>query len=288
MPLVGPPQPDPEETNPCDPDTDHDDLTDYDERLQPNWATVYPFNPTNPLDHDTDNDWLTDGYEVFFTCTVTTFSTLDNDIDGRLDEDPVDGIDNDGDGLIDEDPVDFAIRSVPALNPTDRDSDSDGFIDGLDEDPCNSDLIPLILPPLGEPADMDGDGFSDIDEESAGTNMFDPEDHPIAFGQVDLDFDQCIDDRIWLEPFLVCCHPADVAHTVAIDLDDNGLLDVRLAVVERNVTRGDFDEDGHQDDVRYVLTYLLSNYRALQSKIQATITDFDGDLVIDRVLVEQK
>jgi len=31
----------------------------------------------------------------------------DNDLDGLVDEDPVDGIDNDGDGLIDEDPVDM-------------------------------------------------------------------------------------------------------------------------------------------------------------------------------------
>jgi hypothetical protein len=288
MPLLGPPHPDPEETNPCDPDTDHDDLTDNVERLQPNWATVYPFNPTNPLDHDTDNDWLTDGYEVAFTCTVTEFTTLDNDIDGRLDEDPLDGIDNDGDGLLDEDPVDFSIRSVPTLNPTDRDSDSDGYIDGLDEDPCNSELIPYLFPVLGEPADSDGDGFADIDELLAATSEFDPADHPVAFGQVDLDFDECIDDRIWLEPFLVCCQPVDLARAIAIDLDDNVLLDLRLAVVTRNVTRGDFDDDGYQDDVRYVIEYVLSNYRALQGKIAATITDYDGDLAIDRVVVERK
>jgi hypothetical protein len=288
MPLLGPPHPDPEETNPCDPDTDHDDLTDDVERLQPNWATVYPFNPTNPLDHDTDNDWLTDGYEVAFTCTVTEFTTLDNDIDGRLDEDPLDGIDNDGDGLLDEDPVDFSIRSVPTLNPTDRDSDSDGFIDGLDEDPCNSELIPYLFPVLGEPVDSDGDGFADIDEQLAGTSELNPDDYPVAFGQVDLDFDQCIDDQVWLEPFLVCCQPADLARAVTIDLDNNVLIDLRLAVLTRNVTRGDFDGDGSQDDVRYVIEYLLSNYRAVQAKIVATINDYDGDLVIDRVVVERK
>ncbi len=288
MPLLGPPHPDPEETNPCDPDTDHDQLTDYEERNQPNPASEFPFNPTNPLDHDTDNDWLMDGYEVHFTCTVTTFSTLDNDLDGRLDEDPVDGIDNDGDGLIDEDPVDFAIRSVPVLDPTNRDSDSDGFIDGLDPDPCNSELIPVLFPALGEPVDSDGDGFADIDEQLAGTSEFDPLDHPVAFALVDLDFDECIDDRIWLEPFLVCCQPVDLARAVAIDLDNNVLLDLRLAVLTRNVTRGDFDGDGYKDDVRYVLEYLLSNYRAIQSKILATIDDYDGNLTIDRVVVERK
>ncbi len=66
------------------------------------------------------------------------------------------------------------------------------------------------------------------------------------------------------------------------------LLDLRLAVLTRNVTRGDFDGDGYKDDVRYVLEYLLSNYRAIQSKIVATITDYDGDLVIDTVVVERK
>jgi hypothetical protein len=288
MPLLGPPHPDPEETNPCDPDTDHDLLTDDMERLQPNPAAVYPFNPTNPLDHDTDNDWLTDGYEVFFTCTTIEYTTLDNDLDGRIDEDPVDGSDNDGDGLIDEDPVDFTVRSVPVLDPTNRDSDSDGFIDGLDEDPCNSELIPILFPALGEPADSDGDGFADIDEQLAGTSEYDPEDHPVAFGQVDLDFDECIDDRIWLEPFLVCCQPVDLASAVTIDLDNNVLIDLRLTVLARNVTRGDFDGDSSQDDVRYVIEYLLSNYRAIQAKIVATINDYDGDLVIDRVVVERK
>jgi len=288
MPLLGPPHPDPEETNPCDPDSDHDGLTDYQERYQPNPASEFPFNPTNPLDHDTDNDWLFDGYEVFFTCTTIEYFNLDNDTDGRIDEDPVDGIDNDGDGLIDEDPVDFVVRSVPVLNPTDRDSDSDGFIDGLDEDPCNSDLIPVLFPALGEPADSDGDGFADIDEQLAGTSEYDSEDHPVAFGQVDLDFDECIDDRIWLEPFLVCCQPVDLARAIAIDLDDNVLLDLRLTVLTRNVTRGDFDGDGSQDDVRYVIEYLLSNYRAIQAKIVATINDYDGDLVIDGVVVERK
>ncbi len=288
MPLLGPPHPDPEETNPCDPDTDDDELDDDVERLQPNPANVYPFNPTNPLDHDTDNDWLFDGYEVFFTCTAIEYSTLDNDIDGRIDEDPLDGLDNDGDGLFDEDPVDFTIRFVPVLDPTDRDSDSDGYIDGLDEDPCNSELIPYLFPTLGEPLDSDGDGFADIDELLAGTSEYDPEDHSVSFGQVDLDFDGVIDDRVWLEPYIIGGAEAGLARAVAIDLDDNILLDLRVTIVARNATRGDFDGDGQQDDIRYVLEYLLSNYRALQAKIAATITDDDSDLVIDTVVVERK
>ncbi|MCJ7780551.1 MAG: thrombospondin type 3 repeat-containing protein, partial [Acidimicrobiia bacterium] len=205
VPLPGPPQPNPNETNPCDPDTDDDDLTDYDERYQSQDFVLYPdqsfpFNPTNPLDHDTDNDWFFDGFEVKYVCVELACSQLDNDTDALINEDPVDGLDNDEDGLLDEDPVDFTIRFIPMLDPTNRDSDSDGFIDGLDDDPCNSECIPVVLPLEIVPVDTDGDGFSDEDEIFAGTHPNDPEDHPIAYYNVDLDFDQWIDDRIWLEP----------------------------------------------------------------------------------------
>ena len=82
--LPGPTRPEPEETNPCDPDTDHDGLIDYDERYQPNPPSFAPFNPTNPLDHDTDNDWLTDGVEVFWVCVEPGYN-LDPDGDGTDD-----------------------------------------------------------------------------------------------------------------------------------------------------------------------------------------------------------
>jgi hypothetical protein len=316
-PLPGPPIPYPTETNPCDPDTDDDGLTDYEERYQAqpsefyaNWDNdgdgVYnedpvdgvdndgdglvdedpvepPFNPTNPLDHDTDNDWILDGPEVEYVCTQLLFDNLDNDGDGLIDEDPPDELDNDGDGYVDEDGADFYVRFVPMLDPTNRDSDSDGFIDGLDPDPCNSPLIPIVAPPGNIPVDTDEDGFADQDEVLAGTDPLDPDSYPCAYS-ADLDLDGVEDDRLWLVNTNTDCF----AEVVAIDLDSNGLVDFRVRILPQGFSQADFDGDGLRDDARYQITYALAMRRALQPRILLAVYDHDCDLKVDELEVEQR
>src|SRR5207253_8269368 len=61
-------------------------------------------------------------------CSATTTVSRDDDGDGRADEDPIDGIDNDGDGSIDEDPpADANADGAPGIKG--RDDDGDGQID---------------------------------------------------------------------------------------------------------------------------------------------------------------
>jgi hypothetical protein len=259
-PIPGPTRPEPEETNPCDPDTDDDGLIDYDERYQPNPPSFYPFNPTNPLDHDTDNDWLTDGVEVNWVCV-----------------DPGYNLDPDNDGI-----DDYVVMTVidDVLDPTNRDSDSDRFIDGLDSNPCYSFLIPILGPPETPPVDSDEDGFSDEDELAAGTDPNDADSHPIAF-TADLDRNGDENDRLWLED----PNTDSAADSVAFDLGSDVLVDARVELVMmRGVETGDFDGDGAEDDTRYTVVYAFANYQFLQPRIELVVTDLNSDLTIDELV----
>ena len=135
-----------------------------------------------------------------------------------MDQDPLDGLDNDGDGLFDEDPVDFESASRPVLDP-DQPRLRLGWVHRrVGRGSVQLRAVPPWTQFQGDLADSDGDGFSQISmNHRPEASQFDPESHPIAFAQVDLDFYERIDDRIWLEPILVCCPPPGLARSVVTD-----------------------------------------------------------------------
>jgi TolB protein len=114
-------------TDPNNPDTDSDGLSDGEEVLRRN---------TDPLNPDTDADSLSDGAEVLEHNTDPLNPDTDGDglSDGEeisLGTDPRNP-DTDNDGLIDGE------ESPPCPDPLNPDSDGDGIIDGQDLDPCDS------------------------------------------------------------------------------------------------------------------------------------------------------
>mgnify|MGYP001279794220 CR=1 FL=1 len=133
-------------TDPNNPDTDGDGLTDGDEVLK------YMTDPLNP---DTDGDGLTDGDEVMKYKTDPL--NPDTDGDGLTDGDEVMKyktdplkVDTDGDGLSDGDEV-----LKYKTNPLKVDTDGDGLSDG-------DEVMKYKTDPLK--ADTDGDGLSDSEE----------------------------------------------------------------------------------------------------------------------------
>lgn len=133
-------------TDPMNPDTDGDGLTDGEEYL------TYK---TNPLNRDTDGDGLSDYDEV--KVYKTNPLVADTDGDGLNDGDEVmkyktDPLkaDTDGDGLKDGEEV-----MKYKTDPLKADTDSDGLKDG-------DEVMKYKTDPLK--ADTDGDGLSDGDE----------------------------------------------------------------------------------------------------------------------------
>ncbi|MEI7811609.1 MAG: OmpA family protein [Ignavibacteria bacterium] len=157
-------------TNPKNPDTDNDGLTDGDEVLK---------YKTNPLRIDTDGDGLSDYDEVFKYKTDPNIA--DTDGDGLNDGDEVLRyrtnpiiIDTDDDGLSDGDEV-----LKYKTDPLNTDTDSDGLSDGYEV--LNYKTNPRI-------ADTDGGSVNDGVEVQRGTNPLDADDDvPKVEAQVKLE-----------------------------------------------------------------------------------------------------
>ena len=145
-------------TNPLNQDTDGDGLTDGEE--------VHKYH-TDPTKFDTDGDGLSDGDEIFKFHTNPLL--MDTDGDGLSDgeevlkyhTDPL-KVDTDGDGLSDWEEV--KIYHTDPLNP---DTDGDGLLDGDEVHKYHTD-------PLNQ--DTDGGGVDDGTEVKRGTNPLDPRD----------------------------------------------------------------------------------------------------------------
>ena len=151
-------------TNPLDPDTDDDGLSDGDE------VNVHGTNPgdpdsdddglldgeevnvhgTEPLDPDTDGDGLSDSFEV-----VNGFNPL---LGGEETQDP------------DADDLDNLAEQAAGTDPNDADTDADGLLDGFE-------VANRFNPLLGgeETQDPDSDGLDNLAEQTAGTDPFDPD-----------------------------------------------------------------------------------------------------------------
>jgi len=123
-------------TDPGDPDSDDDGLSDGDE------VNVFP---TDPLDPDTDGDGLLDGFEV-----TNGFDPL---VGGEETQDPdADGLDNLGEQLA-------------GTDPNNADTDADGLLDGFE---VTNGFDPLVGGE--ETQDPDADGLDNLAEQAAGTN----------------------------------------------------------------------------------------------------------------------
>lgn len=145
-------------TDPLKADTDGDGLTDGDEVNR---------HETDPLKADTDGDGLTDGAEV--NTHKTNPTRADTDGDGLADGAEVNthrtdpnNEDTDGDGLKDGEEV-----TTHKTNPSNPDTDNDGLKDG--EEVLQYSTNPTLR-------DTDGDGLTDGDEvRKYNTNPKDPD-----------------------------------------------------------------------------------------------------------------
>jgi MYXO-CTERM domain-containing protein len=138
-------------TDPNDPDTDDDGLTDGIE--------VRGENPTNPLDPDSDDDLLCDGPDsVAGVCT----GGEDRDRDGARDADETDPNDADSDDDAIGDGVEVLDGSYPGplgprTNPLDPDTDDDGLADGAEDADHDGTLDDGETDPT-DPGDPAGEG----------------------------------------------------------------------------------------------------------------------------------
>lgn len=159
-------------------------------------------DPTNP---DTDGDGENDNLEI------------GGDVNNP--------IDTDGDGIID------------ALEPSIIDTDGDGVND--ETDPANSD--PCIPNVNAGPCDQDGDGLTNTEESTTGTDPTNPD----SDGDGINDGTEVTNGSDPMNP----CDPDDFFPGCQTDSDGDGLFDAQEVTLGTDPLNPDTDDDGINDGV---------------------------------------
>ena len=240
-------------TDPFNPDTDGDGLTDYEEIIEKRGG--------NPLSADTDQDGLSDYDEVMLG---TSTQRPDTDGDGVLD-----GADSDPlSGDSDNDRLDDVTEALWGTDPNNKDTDGDGISDydevkngknplgeGWKQDTDGDGLIDVdemfyLTDRLK--TDTDGDGVSDYDEIEAGTN-------PLGSGDFDFDGDRLSDKE-----------EEDLGtNKYKSDTNDDGITDYESIKKGLDSLSDDTDGDG------------LNNLYERKNSLDPIKSDTDGDGLSD-------
>ncbi|MHA2281613.1 MAG: binary toxin-like calcium binding domain-containing protein, partial [Promethearchaeota archaeon] len=266
-----------------DPDSDNDGLLDGEEvkGLNP-----YGF-PSNPLKVDTDGDGLIDKEEVDDSLEINVDGSIRSvycdpmnyDSDGdflhdleevMMNSDPFTP-DTDGDGI-----SDFEEARVFSVQWNQTDTDNDGLSDGQEilgmpvrlYDPATKSYQNVTLTSNPNLVDSDGDGLTDFEEMSSGTEITWQGGPLIAFSNprsMDTDFDGLSDyEEVFLGADLYQTKP-DVN-----DTDNDGLKDSEYLIYGTDPTNDDTDNDN-------VLDGLEVNFW----KSQPLKNDSDSDRLLD-------
>ena len=237
---------------------------------------------TDPLDPDTDGDGITDGAESYgdldadglFGFEEVIFGTdpdnPDTDGDGILDSDEA-LVDEDGDGLVLLDEIQLGTSDTVPDTDGDGDTDFDEALFDLDGDGLTGFEEVVIHLTDPDKFDTDGDGFPDGQEIAIGTDPLDENSSPEAEldfdgdgligaqeqaagtnpSQPDTDGDGYQDGVEWI----VGSDPTDgsITNPMLGDTDGDGLTDSEELFYGTEVDSVDSDGDGYGDGLEIAL-----------------------------------